>query len=46
MEYINVAEGIENQEQEDFLRENGCQIGQGYHFSKPLKKDDFLKLFT
>jgi len=46
MEYVNVAEGIETLEQENFLKENGCKIGQGYHFSKPLKKDDFIKLFT
>jgi diguanylate cyclase (GGDEF)-like protein/PAS domain S-box-containing protein len=43
MEYTNVAEGIENIKQEDFLLKNGCSIGQGYYFSKPLKKDDLEK---
>jgi len=46
MEYINVAEGIENQEQEDFLKNNGCKVGQGYYFCKPLKKDNLLNFFN
>ncbi len=37
--YVNVAEGIENAEQEAFLAENGCQIGQGYHFCVPLVRE-------
>ncbi|MBI1892119.1 MAG: EAL domain-containing protein [Burkholderiales bacterium] len=40
-----VAEGIETAEQEQFLAEHGCQIGQGYHFSKPLPAADCEKLF-
>ena len=31
-----VAEGIETQEQMDFLRENNCDDGQGYLLSRPL----------
>ena len=31
-----VAEGIETQEQLDFLRDNGCDDGQGYLLSRPL----------
>src|SRR5208283_2092090 len=31
-----VAEGIENREQADCLRELGCRTGQGYYFAKPL----------
>ncbi len=38
---ITVAEGIETEEQFMFLLENGCDIFQGYYFSKPLLKDDF-----
>ncbi len=34
-----VAEGIETAEQESFLRQCGCTIGQGYLFSKPLPED-------
>lgn len=49
MGYKNVAEGIETKEQEDFLLEIGCEIGQGYLFCKPKKKDElivFLKEYT
>lgn len=34
--YQVVAEGIENELQEVFLRENGCDIGQGYYFARPM----------
>lgn len=37
-----VAEGIETTEQLDFLRESGCDIGQGYHFSRPVAPDALL----
>lgn len=36
-----VAEGVETEEQFQFLLEKGCDIFQGYYFSKPLSKDDF-----
>ncbi|MEA3434813.1 MAG: EAL domain-containing protein [Campylobacterota bacterium] len=36
-----VAEGIETEDQFKFLLENGCDIFQGYYFSKPLSKGDF-----
>lgn len=39
-----VAEGIETAEQAIFLRNTGCDIGQGYYFSKPVDVEDFLKL--
>lgn len=31
-----IAEGVENEDQLAFLRKHGCDIGQGYLFSKPL----------
>ncbi len=35
-----VAEGIETEEQLAFLRENGCENGQGYLFSRPVPPQD------
>ncbi|MBU5613803.1 EAL domain-containing protein [Geomonas azotofigens] len=35
-----VAEGVETQAQLDFLVEHGCDIIQGYYFSKPLSAED------
>ncbi len=42
MGYVNVAEGIETKEQNDFLLSLGCEVGQGYYFSKPLKANDLI----
>ncbi|MDF1655326.1 MAG: EAL domain-containing protein [Coxiellaceae bacterium] len=36
LELTTIAEGIETQEQLDFLNHHRCQLGQGYLFSKPL----------
>jgi len=36
-----VAEGIEHIEQVDFLRENECDMIQGYYFAKPMPIEDF-----
>ncbi|MEQ5834310.1 EAL domain-containing protein [Marinobacter sp. NFXS9] len=36
-----IAEGVETEEQEFYLHNRGCQLAQGYFFSKPLKPDDF-----
>jgi EAL domain-containing protein (putative c-di-GMP-specific phosphodiesterase class I) len=36
-----VAEGVEDVEQLDFLRQLSCDMIQGYYFSKPLSKSDF-----
>lgn len=36
-----IAEGIESEEQRDILRNIGCDYGQGYYFSKPVKRSDF-----
>ena len=38
-----VAEGVEEKSQKDFLTQNGCNIIQGYYYSKPLLKSDFVK---
>ncbi|KUL25851.1 putative bifunctional diguanylate cyclase/phosphodiesterase [Actinoplanes awajinensis] len=35
-----VAEGVEDQETADVLRELGCDIAQGYHFARPMPAGD------
>ncbi len=39
-----VAEGVENQEQLDFLWQVGCDQSQGYLHSKPITRDEFALL--
>lgn len=34
-----IAEGIENVEQGHFLRDNGCDMSQGYYYSKPASAE-------
>lgn len=36
MGYEIVAEGVEEDEQVQFFKENDCNIAQGYYFSKPI----------
>ncbi len=38
--YAVVAEGVENPGQLEFLRQQGCDIVQGYHFSRPLAVEE------
>lgn len=40
-----VAEGIENEQQLDWLKENQCQVGQGFYFSQPLPQVEFEALY-
>ncbi|MDL2196307.1 EAL domain-containing protein [Shewanella algae] len=36
-----VAEGIENEQQLEWLKQNHCAIGQGFYFSQPLSLEEF-----
>lgn len=38
-----IAEGVEDQKQNQFLKEKGCNLIQGYLISKALPKEDALK---
>jgi EAL domain-containing protein (putative c-di-GMP-specific phosphodiesterase class I) len=41
-----IAEGVETQEQRDFLEANGCMLYQGYLFSMPVTIDEFDTLLS
>lgn len=36
-----VAEGVETEEQKEYLKVKGCNVIQGYYFSKPLSFEDY-----
>ena len=40
-----VAEGVETQEQFEKLQELGCDIIQGYYFSKPLRIEELTRVY-
>ncbi len=39
-----IAEGVETKDQLDILKEAGCEIVQGYYFSKPIPPDEVSEL--
>jgi EAL domain-containing protein (putative c-di-GMP-specific phosphodiesterase class I) len=39
-----VAEGIENENQYQFLMDKGCNMIQGYLLDKPMKLEEFLNV--
>jgi diguanylate cyclase (GGDEF)-like protein/PAS domain S-box-containing protein len=39
-----VAEGVETADQLELLRSWSCQLGQGYHFARPVDPDGFARL--
>jgi EAL domain-containing protein (putative c-di-GMP-specific phosphodiesterase class I) len=41
-----VAEGVETVEQLVFLRDNGCDVMQGFLYSEPVSADDCLALMV
>ena len=40
---ITVAEGIETEEQAEFLRSIGCKIAQGFLYGKPVDTQSFVE---
>jgi diguanylate cyclase (GGDEF)-like protein len=41
-----VGEGVESEEQARLLREMGCDMAQGFHFSKPLPPEEIPALLS
>jgi EAL domain-containing protein (putative c-di-GMP-specific phosphodiesterase class I) len=41
-----IAEGVENADQAAELKTLGCQVGQGFYFSKPLRAGEFDELLA
>jgi diguanylate cyclase (GGDEF)-like protein/PAS domain S-box-containing protein len=42
LEMVTLAEGIETAQELEFLRERGCRLGQGFHFSKPVPPEEII----
>ena len=40
-----IAEGVETEEQLKALKDLGCDLAQGYYFSKPIPREDFDRFF-
>lgn len=41
-----VAEGVETEQQLTYLRSKGCNIYQGYYFSRPVAVDEFSQMLA
>ncbi len=41
-----VAEGVETEEQYQFVRDNGCDTVQGYFFSRPVPGSELIKMLS
>lgn len=44
LHHMVIAEGVETQEQLDFLRHNGCEAAQGFYFHSPMTGPEFTSL--
>jgi diguanylate cyclase (GGDEF)-like protein/PAS domain S-box-containing protein len=44
LEFSLIAEGVETAEQHSFLKKEGCDIGQGFLFSRPIPANEFEQL--
>jgi EAL domain-containing protein (putative c-di-GMP-specific phosphodiesterase class I) len=40
-----IAEGVESEQQAEQLKQMGCDLGQGFHFSEPLSPEESSRFF-
>ena len=40
-----IAEGVENQKQEEILRKAGCDYGQGFLYGRPMPAEELERIF-
>jgi sensor c-di-GMP phosphodiesterase-like protein len=45
LNFVIVAEGIETQEQLDYLRAHNVDLGQGWLFAKAMPVDEFIAYY-
>jgi EAL domain-containing protein (putative c-di-GMP-specific phosphodiesterase class I) len=43
LDMLVLCEGIETEEQEKLLLENGCTYGQGFLFSRPMHNEKYVE---
>ena len=41
-----LTEGVETDEQRDFLKSIGCERAQGFFFGKPMEKDELVDFIS
>lgn len=44
LDMISLCEGVETESQSEFLKEVGCDIQQGYFFSRPIPEEEFVRM--
>ena len=44
LKIVSLCEGVETVEQSNYLKEVGCQIQQGYYFSRPIPQEQFEQI--
>ena len=44
LEMISLCEGVETLQQSEFLKVIGCDIQQGFYYSRPISREDFDRL--
>ena len=46
MQMVVVVEGVETEQQADFLKAEGCKLAQGYWFGRPSRVDEIKYIFN